>query len=106
MSCESYLHVGDKNFSFDITITEDCVALNISAATVKEILLQKPSGAILTKAATFTVDGTDGRIYYSTLVGDIDEVGVWKIQARVELGSGSLYHSPIKSFKVMHNISD
>lgn len=105
MSCESELHVGDTNFIFVVTVTEDCVAIDISAATSKVITLLKPSGESLEKTAAFTSDGTDGKIQYATVAGDIDEVGLWKIQAIVELGSGSLYHSSVKSFKVMHNIS-
>jgi len=104
MACESELHVGDTNFIFVVTVTEDCVAIDISAATSKIITLLKPSGASLEKTASFTSDGVDGKIQYATVAGDIDEVGLWRIQAVVELGSGSLYHSTIKSFKVMHNI--
>lgn len=105
MSCESSVHVGDKNFTFFANITENCAAVDISGATAKTILFQKPSGVMLEKAALFVTDGTDGQIQYSTVEGDLDEVGIWKIQAVVELGSGSLYHSNMKSFKVMHNIS-
>jgi hypothetical protein len=105
MSCESELHLGDTNFVFFVTVTEDCAAIDISAATSKVITFLKPSGEYVAKTATFTSDGTDGKIQYATVSGDIDEVGLWKIQAIVELGSGSLYHSSVKSFKVMHNIS-
>lgn len=105
MSCESELHLGDTNFVFLVTVTEDCAAIDISAATRKVITFLKPSGEYVEKTATFTSDGTDGKIQYATVSGDIDEVGLWKIQAIVELGSGSLYHSSVKSFKVMHNIS-
>ena len=47
-------HVSDIGTIIQITITEDGVALDISSATTKEIILKKPSGTLLTKTATFT----------------------------------------------------
>jgi len=104
MACESQIRVGDKNVDFILTITEDCVAINISTATSKVIYLTKPSGEVLTKTASFVTDGTDGLIHYATVDGDLDESGIWKIQARIELGSGSSYGTPIKTFKVFCNL--
>lgn len=105
MACESQIHVGNKNVDFVITITEDCAAIDISGATSKTIYFTKPSGAILTKTALFVTDGTDGQIHYASESGDLDEAGIWKIQAIIELGSGSLYSSIIKSFKVFCNLA-
>jgi hypothetical protein len=104
MACESQIHVGDKNVDFVVTIMEDCVAINISTATSKVIYLTKPSGEVLTKTASFVTTGADGLIHYATIDGDLDESGVWKIQARIELGSGSSYGTPIKNFKVHCNL--
>lgn len=104
MACESQIHVGDKNVDFVITITEDCVAVDISGASSKVIYFTKPSGEVLTKTALFVTDGTDGLIHYQAIDGDLNESGVWKIQARVDLGSGSSYGTPIKTFKVFCNL--
>jgi hypothetical protein len=105
MSCESQLHVGDKNFTFQVTVGEDCLPIDISTSTSKIIVFTKPDGSILEKTALFVTDGTDGKISYSTVDGDIDQAGMWKIQAEVEFGSGSYYHSNIKLFKVMCNLT-
>lgn len=104
MACESQIHVGNQNVDFVITITEDCVPIDISAATSKLIYFTKPSGSTLVKTAIFVTDGTDGQIHYSTVSGDLDEAGIWKIQAAIELGTGSLYNSIIKTFKVFCNL--
>lgn len=104
MACESQIHVGNKNVDFVITITEDCTAIDISGATAKTIYFTKPSGAVLIKTALFVTDGTDGQIHYASESGDLDEGGMWKIQAFVELGSGSAYNSVIKTFKVFCNL--
>lgn len=104
MTCESQIHVGDKNVDFVVTIMEDCTAIDVSTATTLTIYLKKPSGETLTKTATFVTDGTDGLIHYQSVDGDLDESGVWKIQAQVDMGSGSSYHSIIKTFKVACNL--
>lgn len=104
MTCESQIHVGNKNVDFIITITEDCLPIDISAATVKLIYFTKPDRSVIVKTALFVTDGTDGQIHYSTVDGDLDQPGLWKIQAYIELGSGSAYSSIIKTFKVFCNL--
>lgn len=102
MTCGN-IHVDDIGVTFTFTITEDCVALNISAATSKVLFFQKPSGATVTKTATFLTTGADGDIYYLIVAGDLDEAGIWSVQAEVEFGSNS-YHSETKKFKVLPNL--
>ena len=83
----------------------DCseVPIDISLASTIQIVLKKPSGASLTKNATFLTDGTDGIIYYTIIAGDLDEVGTWKIQGIVTIGS-YIWHSNFESFKVLRNL--
>jgi hypothetical protein len=98
------IHFGDIGTILESTIKNINSPVDISSATTKNILLQKPSGAILTKAGNFTTDGTDGLLDYTTISGDLDESGVWQIQAHVILGSGD-WHSDIKNFSVFPNLS-
>lgn len=104
MTCESQIHVGNKNVDFIITITEECEPLDISTSTSKIIYFTKPDGSLLVKTASFVTDGTDGQVHYATIDGDLDQPGMWKIQAAIEFGSGSMYSSVIKSFKVFCNL--
>lgn len=104
MACESQIHVANKNVDFVITITEDCIPIDISAATTKLIYFTRPDGSLLTKTALFVTDGTDGQIHYATIEGDLDQPGLWKIQAYIELGGGSVYSSVIHGFKVFCNL--
>lgn len=101
---QSEIRIGDANVRFLITIEEDCAAVDISMATDKKIIFQKPDGTTLEKDAEFLTDGTDGIIYYNTVDGDIDACGMWKIQAVIYIGSSSLFHSKIKSFRVYSNL--
>jgi len=102
MSCE--IHYNDIGTEFRATIV-DCneVAINISLATELYLIFKKPSGASVTQTASFTDDGSDGQISYTTVDGDLDEIGTWKIQAEIVAPNGT-WRSVIKSFKVYRNI--
>lgn len=61
----------------------DDTALDISGTTTKNVLIEKPSGTLLTKAGSFTTDGTDGKLQWTTVDTDLNEVGLYEIQAHV-----------------------
>jgi hypothetical protein len=66
-------------------------------------LFSKPDGAVVEKTAVFSTDGSDGKIRYITVDGDLDAIGKWKIQARVVMPTGS-WSSNLSSFKVYGNL--
>lgn len=95
----------DVGTAFRITI-RDCettLVVDLSAATIKQIIFTKPSGTKVTQTATYFTDGTDGIIYYATVDGDLNEVGVWQMQAYVEIG-GSKWYTDVKTFRVGKNL--
>lgn len=57
--------------------------ISLSGATVTKLKVKKPSGTEVEWTAT--VDGT--KLVYVTQAGDLDEEGLYKIQAYVELGA-------------------
>jgi hypothetical protein len=57
---------------------------DISTGTSFSIVYQKPDGT--TGSWTAILEGTQ-RIYYLTQSGDLDQIGAWKLQLRVELPS-------------------
>lgn len=98
MSCNE-IHVDDVGTEFIVTI-EDCDGpVDISAYTPLELTFAKPDGTKVTKTATFLTDGTDGKIHYITVAGDIDAEGTWQIQGLV-----GGFHSSISSFPVYRNL--
>ncbi len=98
------IHQYDKGIQFLGTIRDqDDAVVDISTATVKKLIFKKPSEETLIKDATFYSDGTDGKLYYITASGDLNEVGNWQYQAYIEPGS-NWYHSDIVRFKVLRNI--
>ena len=58
------IHMNDVGTKFLVTVTDGTTAVDISSATTKQLIFQKPSGTKLTKATAFTSDGTDGKMQY------------------------------------------
>ena len=99
----SEIHYGDIGVNFNITVMNGTAVLNVSNANSINIILQKPDGSDLTKTATLVTNGTDGNIRYTTVSGDLDQVGTWQIQAKVDFGA-SVFSTDIQKFKVYRNI--
>ena len=99
----SEIHYGDIGVNFNITVMNGTAALNVSNANSINIIFQKPDGSDLTKTATLVTNGTDGNIRYTSVSGDLDQVGTWQIQARVDFGA-SVFSTDIQKFKVYRNI--
>lgn len=98
------IHQDDIGTILETTIKNNNVPVDISIATTKEILLKKPSGALLTKTGVLVTDGTDGKMKHTTVSGDLDESGVWEIQGHIISPSGE-WRSDIKKFSVFPNLT-
>jgi hypothetical protein len=102
-TCIQEIHIGDIGTVFEVELKDCLTIVNISSATVKQIIFQKPTGEVLTKTAIFSTDGTDGKLRYITVANDLDLAGTWKIQAKVVLPSGT-WSSNVDKFKVYSNL--
>ena len=80
------------------------VAIDISAATTMQIILKSITGTVITKTATFTTDGTDGKIQFTSLITDFPEAGRWKIQGRVILPTGT-WRTAVGFYNIGENLS-
>lgn len=90
------IHVGDVGTVIVVTVTENGVALDLSAATEKALVFAPPEAlAIFEKAASFTTDGKDGKIQYALAAGDLAIDGTWRVQARVTLPTWSGYSDAV-----------
>lgn len=97
-------HVGDIGTIFEVTVTDrDGAAINLATATTLSIIFAKPDGTTETKTATLSGDGTDGKMRYSSVSGDLDTPGVWQLQGYVVDGSYTNY-SDSATFQVRANL--
>jgi hypothetical protein len=99
----SEIHYGDIGVNFNITVMNGTEILNVSNANSISIIFQKPDSSDITKTASLVTNGTDGKIKYTTVAGDLDQIGTWQIQARVNFGA-SVFSTDIQKFKVYRNI--
>jgi hypothetical protein len=98
------IHVGDVGTVFEATVVdEDGVAVDVSTATTKQIVLMSPADTELARAATFSTDGTDGKLYYVSTALDLTVAGLWERQVYVVMPSGT-WHSDISTFVVHGNL--
>ena len=86
-----------------ITVKDNGSVVDISSASSLTIFIKKPNGTILTRTGTLETDGTDGKMYYIVVAGDLDAAGVYKIQGRVVLTSGT-FSTSTANFKVHCNL--
>jgi hypothetical protein len=100
------IRVGDAGTRFILTVKdEDDQVVDISSATSKTITFVKPThGDSVVKAASFYTDGSDGKLFYDTIVSDLDVDGLWRYQVTVDLDTGE-WKSDIHTFRVHPNLS-
>lgn len=105
MSCE--IHVDDIGTRFQMTVKDcdDNSGVDISSALAREIRIRKPSDTLIYRSASVFDDGSalSGVMYYDTIAGDLDEVGTYKLQGKISIGSG-VYYTSIYTFKVNCNL--
>jgi len=97
------IHVDDIGTIFTITIKDGASIVDVSSATTQQLIFKKPSGTTSTKTTSFVTDGSDGKIKYTTVADDIDEIGLWKLQSYIVMPSGS-WKTDVGSFNVYANL--
>ena len=100
------VHSADIGTVFEATLRDfpSNAVVNLSGASVMQLIFKKPSTAVLTKTAVHTTDGTDGKIRYLSVAGDLNELGVWEVQGYVETAAGK-WHSDVLRFRVYPNLN-
>ncbi|NDD83226.1 hypothetical protein EBZ38_02965 [bacterium] len=99
----SEIHVNDVGTRFLATIKDNGEIVNISNASILSMIFKKPSDNVFYRSGTLYTNGADGKVYYDTIAGDLDEPGLYKLQGRVSLPSGT-YYTDIYSFEVSCNL--
>ena len=97
------IHVGDTP-TFEATLKdEDGAIVDVSSASVMQMVFNKPDGTAVVKDAALSTDGTDGKIKYESTNTDIDQVGHWQVQGYAKVGSDE-NNSDIHAFEVYPNL--
>lgn len=82
-------HVDDWGTPFSMTIYKsNNTVLDISSASPISIIFTMPDGTHFEREATLVTDGTDGKMKYLTVDGDLSASGGWTYQGRVTFING------------------
>lgn len=69
-----------------LTVEEDGEPKNISAASVIKYLIKKPDETVSEVTASFDSNGADGKVIYTFVSGDLNQVGLYEIQVKLTIG--------------------
>ena len=76
-------------------------AADVSSYTTAQVfLLTDPDAVTTTKTAAFVNTGSDGKVDYTLVSGDIDQAGEWMVRARVTSGTAQLTSEELR-FEVL-----
>lgn len=87
------IHDGDFGTILQTTIKEDDASVDVSGATSVKFSAHPPGGTVKSFTAANTTDGTDGKVRYTTLDGDINVPGTWRIQALITFSATKVMRS-------------
>lgn len=84
------IKVGDFGETITLTLKDtDGTAQDISSFTTRQVHVRSPKGTkTVTNTATFTTDGTDGKLDFSFSIGEIDRPGRWEGQVELSKTGG------------------
>lgn len=97
---------GDAGTLLGVTfVDEDGNVVDISDATTKEIVFEKPDGSSVTEDAEFTAqNGGDGKAHYKTVADFLKPQGEWRRQGHAVTPSGE-WHTEIVVWDNRANLS-
>ncbi len=98
------IRIGDEGTVFEVTLKDDAGAVDLTGLTSAQFYFKKPSTTVVTKAAVADPTPTTGILRYTTIAGDLDEVGCWQLQAKVVFPGGT-WKSDIGTFHVYPNLA-
>jgi 5-hydroxyisourate hydrolase-like protein (transthyretin family) len=99
------LRQGDIGTRLHTQIRDGRGVVNVAAATSLEVRIVPPSGGGLTRTATFdTIDGngtgSDGRISYTTVDGDLAATGPYGVQFVIGFAGGLSWATEVTTINV------
>lgn len=93
------IRLNDFGTRFLVTVKDqDNEIYPITSKTI-EFWFRKPDGEILSKTPTLVETGVYGQCYYVTQSGDINALGLWRLQLKIT-DTGEQFFSEIYPFRV------
>jgi len=90
----------DIGLVIEVVVLDNNGPVNLAFSSVKKIILGRPGSLVKIRDAVFVTDGSDGKIKYVTVDGDLDAVGEWRLQAQVEVPAVGTFRTEVGTFFV------
>lgn len=97
------IHKGDIGTIFEFTVKDGLNVVDLSSATIN-VYFRFTSGTVKTRTGVLVNDGTDGKMKYTTIAGDLSESGDLSIQAEITIGAG-VWKTDIQNIRVFENLT-
>lgn len=99
------IHVGDVGTEFIATLKNpEGDVIPLGGATGLKMFFERPDATVVEKTAVLYTDGTDGKIKYVAIAGDLNADGSWRVQGKVTIGAWT-GRSDIYAFVVRANLN-
>ena len=85
-------------------VDKNGVPINLAGATTKKFILRQPNKKVIEKDAEYFTDGSDGKLKYTTVEGDLKPDGVWRVQAYIVKSGVIDGRTKVGLFEVRANI--
>lgn len=107
MQAMNYAQVDDVGVQLVVQVVDQSGAvIDVSSATALKIKLGYPDRITTAdKTASLFTDGTDGKIVYATIAGDLSQDGLYYIQGEVTL-SGAPVSTRKGTLQVFSNVDN
>jgi len=81
------IFVGDVGTRVELEVFEGSTVVDISTASLITVRIQRPNLTSVSRAASLSTDGIDGKFYFEIISGDITLEGTYSVQVSFTLGS-------------------
>lgn len=88
MSAADRVRQNDIGVVFEVTLQDKGVAVDLTGNSALELVFRKPDGTRLNKTAALSGGATLGVIKYTSISGDLDQIGSWSLQAHIIIPNG------------------
>lgn len=76
-SCSSILRLGAEGVKIQISLNNCGEAIDLTTATTTDLHIIKPDDTVVVWSASPIGDATDGVLEYTTITGDLDQLGYY-----------------------------
>jgi len=98
------VHVGDWGTELRLTLKDGSTVVNLTDAVWIRYRISDPDEVVMIRDAVIrNPPGTDGKIKYVFVDGELDQEGTWEYQVKVLFPSG-FWQSDILNFVVYENL--